>query len=434
MKPVKRSGWWYLIRRVPISFTHLDKRGIVRMSTRIRVADDPKGVRAQSAVSRLSADLEAYWRGLITGSAADAMSQYQEAKRRARALGFDYVPVTELRERPISEVVQRIEALTETEQIESATAVAAALGGVERPPVKVSGMLAVFEAHNKASLTDMSLDQLRKWRNPKKRAASNFIKAVSDKLVTEITRNDALDFREWWQERLLAEGLDIGTANKDIGHLNKMFRTINDANRLGLVSPFSELRISGEEDGQRVAYDPAFVQSHFLADGVFDALNDDARRIMFVMMETGLRLSEICNLTADTIHLDAAIPYISVRPQGRRMKTPQSAREIPLVGVALEALKLHPKGFQRYRHKADSVSALVNDVLTVRKLRPIEGQSFYSLRHTFEDRLTAVEAPEKLMASFMGHKYGRPKYGTGYSLAQKRDWLLKIAFRPPSTV
>lgn len=86
------------------------------------------------------------------------------------------------------------------------------------------------------------------------------------------------------------------------------------------------------------------------------------------------------------------------------------------------------------RYSNPSVSALVNDVLTVRNLRPIEGQSFYSLRHTFDGRLTAVEAPEKLMASFMGHKYGRPKYGTGYSLAQKRDWLLKIAFRPPSTV
>src|SRR5690606_19972555 len=162
--------------------------------------------------------------------------------------------------------------------------------------------------------------------------------------------------------------------------------------------------------------------------------NEEARRTIYVMIETGLRLSEICNLTRDTIHLNAPIPYISVRPQGRRMKTPQSAREIPLVGVALMAMQAQPDGFPRYRDRSASLSALVNNYLTPRGLRPVQGQSFYSLRHTFEDRLTAVEASDKLMAVFMGHKYQRPKYGAGPTLDQKREWLLKIAFRPPSKV
>lgn len=96
MKPVNRSGWWYLIRRVPTAFTHLDKRGLVRISTRIRVADDPRGVRAQTAITKLNANLEAYWRGLATGSSDVATAEYHNAKRRARALGFDYVPVDEL--------------------------------------------------------------------------------------------------------------------------------------------------------------------------------------------------------------------------------------------------------------------------------------------------------------------------------------------------
>ena len=93
MKPVNRAGWWYLIRRVPTAFTHLDKRGLVRISTRIRVADDPRGVRAQTAITKLNANLEAYWRGLATGSPDVATADYHIAKRRARALGFYYVPV-----------------------------------------------------------------------------------------------------------------------------------------------------------------------------------------------------------------------------------------------------------------------------------------------------------------------------------------------------
>jgi hypothetical protein len=50
---------------------------------------------------------------------------------------------------------------------------------------------------------------------------------------------------------------------------------------------------------------------------------------------TGLRLSEAANLQRHTIHLDAQIPYIEVLPDGRRLKTEDSRREIPLVGVAL---------------------------------------------------------------------------------------------------
>lgn len=48
------------------------------------------------------------------------------------------------------------------------------------------------------------------------------------------------------------------------------------------------------------------------------------------------------------------------------------------------------------------MSALVNKYLAAQGLLPGEDHSFYSLRHTFEDRLTAVEAPEKVVASLMG--------------------------------
>jgi hypothetical protein len=62
-------------------------------------------------------------------------------------------------------------------------------------------------------------------------------------------------------------------------------------------------------------------------------------------------------------------------------------------------------------------------------LRPEPGLTLYSLRHTFEDRLTAIEAPEKVVAMLMGYKWHRPRYGLGPSLGQKREWLNCIAFR-----
>jgi integrase len=116
------------------------------------------------------------------------------------------------------------------------------------------------------------------------------------------------------------------------------------------------------------------------------------------------------------------------------MKTEQSQRDIPLVGVSLMAAQLHPHGFPRYRDRAASLSALVNKVMSGRGLLPGPGYTLYSLRHTFEDRLTKVEAPDKVAAALMGHKFHRPRYGLGPSLEQKFEWLQRIAFAPPSRV
>lgn len=97
-------------------------------------------------------------------------------------------------------------------------------------------------------------------------------------------------------------------------------------------------------------------------------------------------------------------------------------------------MQAQPHGFPRYRDKAAGLSALVNKMLGTAGLRPTPLHSFYSLRHTFEDRLTEVQAEERVIAAVMSHKYARPKYGSGPSLALKQQWLQKIAFTPPSIV
>lgn len=422
------------MRRVPKAVSHLDLRQNVRISTKLKIGDDPRGVFASVAVNRLNAELEANWQSLLEGRPMAQIKAFNDGKSLARSLGFDFAPSDVLANRSVEELVARIEALESQQMIEKPEAVAAILGGFSQPTLRVSEFVAAFEAHERSALASYSEKQLVKWRNPKKRAADLFIAVVADKPIDEITRNDALDFREHWQMRIEGEGLQIGTANKDFGHMNKMFTILNDTLRLGLQSPFANLRIRGQIDGQRTAYPADFVQNQILQDGMLDGLNEDARRILYVMADTGLRLAEACNLMPEDIHLDAPVPYVTVAAHGRRLKTPQSARDVPLVGVALAAMNAHPNGFPRYRDNEGSLSALVNKVLKLRNLRPVSGQSLYSLRHTFEDRLTAVEAPEKLIAMLMGHKYSRPKYGAGPSLAQRQEWLLRIAFRPPSKV
>lgn len=148
--------------------------------------------------------------------------------------------------------------------------------------------------------------------------------------------------------------------------------------RLNLPDIFKGLRLRGEIEKSRQPYDPAFIQGRFLSGNALAGLNEDARLVLYVMIETGLRLSEIVNLRDGTIFLDAVSPYVKVAADGRRLKTQDSARELPLVGVALAAMKLRPHGFAKYRDKATVLSATVNKYLTENDLRPTRGHSLFA--------------------------------------------------------
>jgi hypothetical protein len=79
VEPVKRNGFWYLIRRVPRRYEAFDTRRIVKVSTRIRIADDPKAVRAAPAVAQLNRDLEEEWHAKANGQKPNARKRYDNA-------------------------------------------------------------------------------------------------------------------------------------------------------------------------------------------------------------------------------------------------------------------------------------------------------------------------------------------------------------------
>ena len=99
---------------------------------------------------------------------------------------------------------------------------------------------------------------------------------------------------------------------------------------------------------------------------------------------------------------------------------------MPLVGQALEVMQEFPAGFTRYRESPDSLSATVNKALGAAGLRPTPGHTLYSLRHTFKDRLIALEAPPRVQDALMGHAVGEIEYGSGPSLEQRASWLKRV--------
>lgn len=428
-EPKNRDGIWYLIRRVPKEFEALDPRRLVRMSTNIAVVDDPRKVRAKGVVEQLNLQLEAYWMGLRDGQSVEAKARFEAAQKRARSLGMTYQTVAELRDGGrIEDVLTRVEFLLDRNLVESEMDVTAVLGGESRPRFKVSDMPAEYEKLNVATLAGYSDKQKVRWLNPKKKAANNFIAALGgvDKHLDELTRADAITFREWWQTKLAADGLEIGTANKDFGHLNKMHRELDMKHHLGLSPVFASMRIGGESTGSRAAFSLKQAVEIVLSPAL-ESLNDEARDITLIVAELGMRPSEVCGVLPHHIRLDDDIPSVEITPEERQLKNPQSERFMPLLGNALAAFRRHPGGFPHYREKgADTLSATINKALRKANLLPTREHTLYSFRHAFEDRLIEVETPDKVVAALMGHKFQRPKYGKGPSLELKLRWLEKI--------
>src|SRR5215469_7776707 len=108
---VRRGGFWRFVRRVPKEYADFDKRGIVQQSTKIRVADDPKKMRARKVAGDMNSALERYWRDLTESDQAQAVRDYEAARNAARKLRLPG-PIDDATKRTIAELLDRIEKLS----------------------------------------------------------------------------------------------------------------------------------------------------------------------------------------------------------------------------------------------------------------------------------------------------------------------------------
>jgi len=169
----------------------------------------------------------------------------------ARSLGFDYLPAQQIARRPINEVLDRIETLLVDGRIENPGVRKPVLGAVERPKVMLSGLFAEYEATQKTALAKMSADQQRNWRTAKKRAVEILIEQGGDKALQDLTREDALAYSDFWETRVIEEGISTSSANKNISHIGGMIRTVDKSLQLRLDNVFAGTRIEGGRDGRR---------------------------------------------------------------------------------------------------------------------------------------------------------------------------------------
>lgn len=185
-----------------------------------------------------------------------------------------------------------------------------------------------------------------------------------------------------------------------------------------------------EEDSQRLPFTTEHIVNTLLNPANLEGLNEQAKWALYVIAETGVGLSEQVGVLPEDIILNAEIPHILIRVrQQNGLKTKYRKRIIPLIGYALDAFKACPNGFINYADNPDGLSTTLNKYLRENGLLPTEHHSVYSLRHSFQDRLLAVNAPDRVQADLMGHKFNRPSYGDGSSLKHKLEWLMNIQLK-----
>lgn len=420
----KRGRKFHFRKRVPGHLRGIFSKDVIQ----IPLGTDSEALATQRA-SSFNLVLEEFCAGLAGASTDEIRQKLESVVLKSKMDGFRFIPREELvQETPLPEFINRINI---ADSLDGSIQKAVVLGGIQPPSVKISKVKNEYFQHEEVNLGDRSENQLRKWRNPRNKAVKNFIKVVGDKPMNELTRDDILQFRTWWTKRMKEGELAANSANKEFGFLKQIidFAIHTHSLDISLEKLFRDIRLRETEKTVRYPFTSEFIQNELLKPGTI-GLNEEARLLIFAMADTGARIAELTGLEKEDIFLDAEIPHIKIRPnKTRSLKTPQSERDLPLVGASLYAFKALGGTFRRYHGKPDLISSVVNKYYRDNGLFPSENHSLYSMRHSFEDRLTAVEPPDKVQAAMMGHKYFRPRYGLGPTLEQKKLWLDKIAFK-----
>ena len=427
----RRGENWYYFRRAPSRIAHLLSTQRIRKTLNTKDIDE-----ARLRRDVLNKDLEEQWgrlafygkKSIRTRSGED---NYELARARCELAGHDYLSMSEQIElNDLQDLLSRLET-SRLKSFDEKTA--RAIFGLVNPPdhTLIDALNTYIRSIAPHETRFKSDEQRKKWLEARQRTIIQFETICGHLSMTEITRHHAVKFHAFWRDRVMPEDAKYkpNTANKQLGHLRKIYRLYwTFHGQEDRPNPFRNLRFNSRYESTTPVFSDKWIRTKILAHDALSGLNLEARLIVPILIETGCRLSEIVNLRPEHICLDNDIPYIRIRPtEKRELKTASSKRDIPLIGVALEAMRQAPEGFPRYADKGTSLSNLLSKTFRRRGLFPTAEHRIYSFRHSFEKRMLEAGLDYGLRCTLMGHKTTRPEYGDGGSLSFRRRELLKIA-------
>ncbi|WP_186419714.1 site-specific integrase [Bosea sp. CS1GBMeth4] len=277
-----------------------------------------------------------------------------------------------------------------------------------------------------------------KFDQQNKRYVQGLIDLCGDLPLGDYARQNVNDLRD----KMLAKGNKTATVKRYFKSLSAIFtHGIDEYDLKGVSNPFVRFKIP--KDGQDAKEVPPFtIEEVRRIQAECRVLDDTPRHMAAIQSDTGTRISEIIGLRIEDIILDHKAPHMLLRERrdlGRRLKTKNSTRKVPLVGMALwgaqRALKLCGSAsegwlFPQYAAdgaiKSNSATNTVNKWLKVSLKIPKTSHSF---RHALADRLRHVDTREELIKAIGGWKEYNSmlaNYGEGFLIEQLHRELVKV--------
>ena len=380
----RRSGIYYYTRRIPCELQQKYNRDRLYVSLRTRSRR-----KAMAASERLSNELETIWSQI-------------------RAEGI------------VSKVSSEVRLFTQT-SLQSRSAILDNDEVLALPYISVA-----LETY----LDLKGRDRSPSFESSVRRSVSYLIEELGDKRIDKYARSEALAFRD----ALLQRQLSISSVKRNFTNINAVLGLV--CKELGHPDPATFRGLFFKETSEcakRLAVPPKQLQQLQIQCMTTD---DEHRWLLAMISDTGVRLSEAIGLSTNDIKLHGTVPHLVLQPHPwRRLKTIGSRRKVPLVGSALWAahriIANHSSSFAFPRFcnnkslKSNSVSANLNKWL---KLKIGDEYVIHSLRHSFRDRLRAVDCPTEVADALGGWsvKTVGQSYGAGYNLETLFRWMKQI--------
>jgi integrase len=257
------------------------------------------------------------------------------------------------------------------------------------------------------------------------------IKVLSNKFIKSYSSTEAGKFRDW----LIEQGMSHSTVKRVFSSVRAIINLAINEYGLNILNPFSKVYLPSSNNIK--IRRPIPFKELVKVQSICRKEDDELRWIVALLSDSGMRLSEALGLTKKDINLINPTPHIKLIPHPwRRLKTKSSDRFIPLVNESLWACQRileHNNdsifAFPRYTSvngcNANSASAALNKWL---KEKLTDDYVIHGFRHSFRDRLRAIECPIEIIDQLGGWSFKSvgQGYGKGYELSVLSKWMKQI--------
>ena len=227
-----------------------------------------------------------------------------------------------------------------------------------------------------------------------KLALNEWVTEMGDRPLSQYKRIHAQEF----VNSFAARGKSSGTAKRRLGALKAAMRKVAVMHELDIKPLFDgvELEVVTQQRYQLTKDDEDKTLS-YIGD------RNEISILCLVLYRTGCRLAEIAGLQWKDVYLDKEIPYIEIHErENRSIKTKKSARVIPLVGEALDAMELLKdlRISQKYCFPRYTKNDKTNADLAAAAIKKRMSFGSHSYRHLLTTRMHEHQIPKELNEQF----------------------------------